>query len=140
MNIIEINLRFGSLTVRQATIRTIEHHSGTTVRQSVERIHEIHVNSNGWSGIGYHFFIRRNGQIFRGRPINMVGAHAGGHNGDSIGICYEGNFEVEDMTPEQIAAGQWLNRHLREIYPTIIRAQVHRDVNATACPRKKLPN
>ncbi|MBP9550733.1 MAG: hypothetical protein KBE34_02250, partial [Veillonella sp.] len=30
---------------------------------------------NGWAGIGYHFVIRKDGTIERGRPLSVVGAH-----------------------------------------------------------------
>ena len=44
----------------------------------------------GWSGIGYHFFIKRGGQIEIGRSLEKQGAHTKGHNKSSIGICYAG--------------------------------------------------
>ena len=44
----------------------------------------------GWADIGYHYVIRRNGVVEKGRPIEEEGAHAKGHNGDSIGICLVG--------------------------------------------------
>ena len=43
----------------------------------------------GWKfGIGYHYVIRRNGEIEPGRPEWMVGAHCVNHNSHSIGVCY----------------------------------------------------
>ena len=48
----------------------------------------------GWKlGIGYHYVIRRNGEIEPGSPEYMVGAHCRNHNAHSIGICYEGGLE-----------------------------------------------
>ncbi len=44
----------------------------------------------GWSGIGYHWVIRRDGTLERGRNEKMVGAHVQGHNTNSIGICLVG--------------------------------------------------
>ena len=43
-------------------------------------------------GIGYHYVVRRDGQIEPGRPEWMVGAHCLHHNSYSIGICYEGGY------------------------------------------------
>ena len=34
----------------------------------------------GWSGIGYHFVIRRDGRVEAGRPLDRPGAHAQGFN------------------------------------------------------------
>lgn len=45
-----------------------------------------------WNGPGYHFYIRKNGDIKTTRPIEKIGAHARGHNAQSIGICYEGGI------------------------------------------------
>lgn len=56
----------------------------------------------GWEGCGYHFVIRRNGQIESGRPIEKVGAHTLGHNQDSIGICYVGTYLPTPMQWESI--------------------------------------
>jgi N-acetylmuramoyl-L-alanine amidase len=52
----------------------------------------------GWSGIGYHYVIRRNGEIEKGRPDARIGAHARGANRDSIGICWVG---TNNISPEQ---------------------------------------
>ena len=49
----------------------------------------------GWKfGIGYHYVIRRNGEIEPGRPEWMVGAHCVNHNSHSIGVCYEGGLDI----------------------------------------------
>lgn len=50
---------------------------------------------DGWAGIGYHFVIRKDGTIERGRPLSVVGAHAQGDNLHTIGICMARNFEKE---------------------------------------------
>ena len=45
---------------------------------------------NGWSDVGYHFIIRRNGKIELGRKLSDIGAHVKGFNSRSIGICTVG--------------------------------------------------
>ena len=45
-------------------------------------------------GIGYHYVVRRDGQIEPGRPEYMVGAHCKNHNAHSIGVCYEGGLDI----------------------------------------------
>ena len=47
----------------------------------------------GWSGIGYHFFIKRDGQIELGRPLQKQGAHTKNQNKNSIGLCYAGGVD-----------------------------------------------
>lgn len=138
MEIIETNLDFNGLTKRSKTNRIIIHHSGVTVLQSVEVIHNYHKNTNGWAGIGYHFYVRKDGKIYRGRPEDTVGAHAYGANTDSIGICFEGNFGEETMNEVQIKAGQELVAYLKSKWgiSTVIG---HRDVGSTACPGANFP-
>ena len=45
-------------------------------------------------GIGYHYVVRRDGEIEPGRPEWMVGAHCVNHNAHSIGVCYEGGLDI----------------------------------------------
>lgn len=135
MNIVETNLQFNGLTKREHTTRIFLHHSGVNVLQTVETIHNYHKNTLGWAGIGYHFYVRKDGGIYRGRPEDVIGAHAQGDraNYDSIGICFEGNFDVEKMPKEQIESGKQLVAYLKNKYG-IDRVQAHREVNSTSCP------
>ena len=138
MIIHKANLLFRSLIRRLTTTRIIYHHIGTVARQTVEVIHNFHKNTRGWAGIGYHFYIRRNGDIWEGRPLEMQGAHAGGANFDSIGVAFEGNLETESLTQEQINRSLWLQAHLIELYGPLEILQ-HRDVGATACAGRNFP-
>ncbi len=49
------------------------------------------IYGRGFSAIGYHFIITRDGKTHFGRPIHYQGAHCYGHNQDSIGICLTGD-------------------------------------------------
>lgn len=138
MNIIETNLVFNIMNERKTTNRIILHNSGVTVRQAIEVIHNYHKNTNGWAGIGYHFYVRTDGSIYRGRPEDKVGAHAGGNNSDSIGICFEGDYNQETMSEAQIRAGQELVAYLKEKY-SISKVQRHSDVCNTSCPGANFP-
>lgn len=138
MNIIETNLSFTNLSTRSRTTRIILHHTAVSVEQSVETIHNYHKNSLGYAGIGYHFYVRKNGEVYRGRPENAVGAHAYGANTDSIGVCFEGNFEEETMSEAQIKAGQELVAYLKQKYG-ISTVQKHKDVCNTSCPGANFP-
>ena len=144
MNIIDVGLEFGSnMTLRNVNSikRIILHHSGVTVLQSVETIHNYHKNTNGWAGIGYHFYVRKDGSIYKGRPLDCVGAHASGSNSDSIGICCEGNFEVEQMPEDQKSSLIELINYLISDYSygNIEKIQGHKDVNSTSCPGANFP-
>lgn len=82
--------------------RIVVHCSATTPTMDigVGTIRGWHVLERGWSDVGYHFVVTRDGQVQTGRPLERAGAHAKGFNKHSIGICYVGgldkNFEPED--------------------------------------------
>ena len=131
MNIIETNLSFGPLSKRRSTKKIIAHHADA-VSCSVEDIHRWHKDKN-WSGIGYHFFIRKDGSIYRGRPIDTIGAHCLNQNSDSIGICLEGSLTQEKPTTAQISSIKELIAYLKDIYGNIP-VKGHMEFMATDCP------
>ena len=137
MNIIETNLDFGSLSKRKGTARIILHHTATS-SETVEQIHDYHKNKKNWAGIGYHLYVRKDGNVYRGRPMDTVGAHATGANTDSVGICFEGNFETETMPDAQKQAGKEVVAYVKQLYG-ISTVQRHKDVGATSCPGKNFP-
>lgn len=104
----------------------------------VEEIRHWHVNGNGWSDIGYHFVIRRDGSIELGRPIEAAGAHAKGHNADSIGICMVGGKARDGKQAANFTAAQWATlsdlvgiQQQKHDIETVIG---HNEVSDKACP------
>ena len=87
----------------------------------------------GFNGVGYHFYIRKNGDIKSTRPLERIGAHARGFNSESIGICYEGGLDSEGhpkdtRTPEQKKALAKLIKELCGKYQ-IVEVLGHRDTS-----------
>lgn len=142
MNIKETQLTFLLLAERPATNYIVIHHTGNPCDDdlSAEEIHQSHL-SQGWAGIGYHYVIRKDGSIERGRPHNMIGSHACGFNSESIGIHVCGNFEIAEPTEAQQNSLSMLIAELCKIYGLIASADIvvgHRDLMATACPGENL--
>ena len=103
-------------------------------------MHQWHL-ANGWAGIGYHYLIRKDGTIERGRPRDTVGAHCYGENWHSVGVNIVGNFETNEPTAAQIDAAERLVAVLCRLYglrPSGETIKGHRDFNATACPGENL--
>lgn len=79
----------------------VAHWTGTYNNQDIgaEEVHQWHLD-RGWSGCGYHYIIRRDGRLQRGRPLSKQGAHAGdnGHNKYSIGISFAGGYNCSSGT------------------------------------------
>ena len=136
MNIIDTNLNFKQMDTRKSTQRIILHHAAAKTC-SAEDIHRWHLNK-GWNGAGYHFLVRKDGKIYRLRPEDKVGAHAYGSNYNSIGVCFEGDYMVENMPEEETKAGQELVAYLKNKYG-ISEVEVHKRVNATSCPGDNFP-
>ena len=98
--------------------------------------------SRGWSQIGYHYVIRRDGSIEDGRPVPIIGAHARGHNHDSIGVCLVGGVDEEtkkiaqnNFAVAQADSLEALLDHLMQEYKDITEIIGHRDVDASKeCP------
>lgn len=137
MNIISVGLTFDSLNTRTKTNRIILHHADAEIC-GAQIIHQWH-KQKGWAGCGYHFVVRKDGTIERGRPEHTQGAHASSANSDSIGICFEGDYDVEQNMPEpQKVAGKELVAYLKNKYGTS-KVQKHKDVTATTCPGQYFP-
>ncbi|PTP00073.1 N-acetylmuramoyl-L-alanine amidase [Vibrio sp. 10N.286.45.A3] len=76
------------------------HCSATPPQQDVDvaEIRRWH-KKRGWRDVGYHFVIRRNGDVELGRPLSQTGAHVKGHNKGNIGVCMVGGCNA-DLQPE----------------------------------------
>jgi len=123
-------------TIKLIVIHCADTYPGMDIGvREVDRWHR----ERGWSGIGYHYLIRRNGVIEKGRPETEIGAHVYGHNANSIGICYAGGKAdngkpADNRTPEQKAALIQLVAELRERYPEA-KVRGHHDLDkGKKCP------
>ena len=101
------------------------HCSATRSNQqyTVDRLRDDHNDRFHGQGIGYHYYITRDGEVYQTRSEEEVGMHAVHYNAHSIGICYEGGLdekghEADTRTPEQRASLIALLRSLKADYPT----------------------
>lgn len=94
----------------------------------------------GFNGIGYHYLIGLNGEVWNGRNEDTIGAHCTGHNAHSIGVCYVGgldkNLKPKDTrTPAQKKAMLQLLRQLVNKYGLTSRnIHGHKEFANKACP------
>jgi N-acetylmuramoyl-L-alanine amidase len=107
----------------------------TYTPEQLERDHK----ARGFIQAGYHFYVRRNGEIVSMRPVEQIPAHAKGFNRNSIAICYEGGLDVtgkpkDTRTIKQKESIRILLLLLLTHYPGA-RICGHRDLGAhKACP------
>lgn len=126
MTVIETSLpRNGNFTRRSKITAVVLHHAEAS-RASVEDINRWHME-RGWTGIGYHYYIRKDGKVYRGRPEWALGAHAQGANDYSIGICCEGSYMTETMPAAQLASLKALIRDIMQRYGAL-KLLRHKDV------------
>lgn len=138
-------LGVGSLPNTRRIDKIILHCSATPEGKdyTVAQIRQWHL-ARGFSDVGYHYVIYRDGSVHRGRPENQVGAHTTGHNPHSIGICYiggcaatknaKGDYPPKDTrTPAQRAALVSLVAEMRKKYPGAT-VHGHNEFANKACP------
>jgi len=119
-------------------ITTIFVHCSASMIGNLEMITAWHTDpkpkGNGWSKVGYHYIILRDGTVEKGLPDSEIGIHARGYNTSSIGICLIGKEGLYTMA--QAASLRQLLQVLRAQYdlkPEDIRG--HYEVNDhKTCP------
>ncbi|WP_085829071.1 glucosaminidase domain-containing protein [Clostridium massiliodielmoense] len=140
MNIIDTNLKFRNGLPNNNSPKNIVLHHTECNGWSVERLHKLHKDEFGWNGIGYHFYIRKDGSIYRGRPEWTMGSHCKGFNKNSIGVAFEGDYHNVDKTmPDaQFNAGLQVIAYLKNKYGNM-GVYGHREVGSSNCPGRYFP-
>lgn len=124
----------------------IIHHSltkdGATV--SWNAIRRYHIETLGMKDIGYHAGVELVGEsvyeALLGRPWDEAGAHTQGENYHSLGLCFVGNFDLEEPPMAQLIVGArvvalWMRLFsipLGKIFP-------HSAFASKTCPGKHFP-
>lgn len=106
-------------------------------RVTVSDVDAMH-RQRGWKGIGYHYLVGLDGEIWQGRPVETIGAHTEGHNANSIGVCYVGGVDhsmkaKDTRTPDQILSLVKLIGDLHGQYPQAT-IHGHNEYATKACP------
>ena len=96
--------------------------------KEIDRWHK----QRGWSGIGYHYFIKTDGTLEEGRDLNRTPAAQAGHNRGTIAICLNG-LKVEDFTEAQFNTLKALCKEIDKEYDYIT-FHGHREVANKLCP------
>lgn len=93
--------KLGTVVNKRNIIEIIVHCSATPEGKdfTVEQIRQWHLQ-RGFTDIGYHYVIYRDGSIHKGRDESIIGAHCTGHNTISIGICYIGGMDSANKNPK----------------------------------------
>lgn len=120
--------------------KIIIHCSATRPDQNItaKNIKRWHVEDRGWSDIGYHYVIKRDGTLEKGRDLGVGGAHALGYNAHSIGVCLVGGVDKFNAPEQNYTANQYysLKKLLDVLCVTFPNADIigHNDVSDKDCP------
>lgn len=131
------------MAIRSKTEFIVLHCSATRANQAsigaaeIRAMHTTPVSrgGRGWSDIGYHWVIKRDGTVEQGRrPENSVGAHVEGWNAKTLGVCLVGGLNnatgrpEDNFTAAQQASLRRLVGELLRRYPTA-KVLGHRDLS-----------
>jgi hypothetical protein len=106
-------------TPTNVTHLIVHHSAGQTTSSDFAAVVRSYYNYHtgpqlGWADIGYNWLVDPNGVIYQGRAfhqdivgninMNVVGAHMGGGNSNTMGICIIGNYSFVD--PSEIGVSR----------------------------------
>ena len=118
----------------------IVHCAYTPITMDVDaaRVDKWH-KKNGWSGIGYNYFIKLDGTVEKGRSLTEFGAHTIGRGANkySIGVCFAGGMEnnkpKDTIKVDQMFSILRLFREAQELFPNI-KIAGHNQFDKKPCP------
>jgi hypothetical protein len=121
--------------------RVIIHHSktrdsGTVSWGAIRRYHTVDL---GWSDIGYHAgieYARDAYECMVGRPFTRNGGHTRGHNNNTLGFCFVGDYDIDYPSDEmlEIACQRVLVPWMWQFGLTPRDLWAHRDFAQKSCP------
>jgi hypothetical protein len=101
-------------------------------------IQDFHQNGRGWNDIAYHFLIDPAGNVFEGRPVNVIGSHVKDRNTGNVGISIMGNYHAPahdkftQLTQDSFVA---VARYVKDTYEIKVSSfYAHRELGNTDCP------
>lgn len=120
----------------------VVHHSATSPDLDIEDIHRMHLNE-GFTCVGYHAIIKKDGTVQWGRPMDSQGAQTYGYNHCSLGVCLIGYFHRDSVnrgqypdkpTDKQLESLVQILVNWKRKIPQNVKIVGHRELCQTACP------
>ncbi|MGG3801809.1 peptidoglycan recognition protein family protein [Metabacillus fastidiosus] len=138
MKIENVGLKFNKVLSPLKKVEKIIVHHPAHPTWDIHEIHKYHQEKLKWNGIGYNYFVTKDGKVQQGRGRN-IGAHCAGMNMNpkSLGVSFQGDFDKQVPTEVQYRAGAELIAYLLCNEGLQINDVAgHNAFAATACPGK----
>jgi len=113
--------------IKREVTELVAHWTETPTNKNIgaEELNDLH-KALGLDGIGYHYVIRRDGTLQRGRPVNIEGQHSptNSHDERTVGVVFVGGINASSNTPnlENFISAQSLTRSQLNTFDHICRA------------------
>ena len=131
--------RYRSRDLEKVTTIVI-HHSGVAAGrdgflEKIKRFAAYHIKKHGWPGIGYHYVIDHDGEIWKCNPVGHKTWHARNANSNGIGIMLMGDFTKTQPSLAQRRALPTLVKLIKLRMPQVIKVIGHTEVRGgSVCP------
>ena len=100
---------------------------------NIDVVRGWHVDDKGWDDVGYHYFIRRDGTLEAGRPLEKSPAAQIGNNAGTVAICLHGLMR-ERFTKAQYRTLMILASDIDDAYGGMLSFHGHCEVSSKPCP------
>lgn len=116
------------------------HHSAGPQSQTPAEIQRFHMDTNGWSDIGYNALVGEPGVLYIGRGFEIRGTHSAGENTSHDAVCYIGNTDIVTPSPAALSAIKWFYEECCRRAGRTLSRSGHGQLpgEATACPGDRL--
>lgn len=104
---------------------------GVALMRTVE---SVHMNGNGWMGVGYNFVVGQDGVVHEGRGWNLQGAHCTGHNRSGFGVLVAVGKGGPGASMAALRSVRWLYDEACRKTGRTLGKKGHQDGVATECP------
>lgn len=106
--------------------------SDVASHDNIETIREWHLK-RGWLDVGYHFFIKKNGAIKKGRDLEIISSAQQNHNLGTISICLSGRSKAL-FTQDQFNSLVEFCQQINSVYDGKVTFHGHCEVSDKTCP------
>ncbi|HEX5568485.1 MAG TPA: LysM peptidoglycan-binding domain-containing protein [Streptomyces sp.] len=105
--------------------------SGVALAREVER---LHIDGNGWAGVGYNWIIDQDGTAYEGRGWGRQGAHCPGHNVSGLAVLIAVGKGGKKASDAALATARALYDEACERTGRTLAKRGHKDGIPTECP------